>query len=281
MAAMDAKLGGSTPIHVVSTASEGGLADPKRLAAMRDAQASIAADPGVDSVVGWTDFLQQIHAAVSGEAGVLPERVDLVQQYLLMFDRPRDTRPLVAPDKSMGVAFVRMKPGQGGRLASLAEAMPAGTGGPAIAGQAAALALGGLYATRSLAALLALGFVVALGALLWVPVAGSGRAATFDARLSGLLTAAHVAAPSGILAIGAAAFVGQSLGPEALLAGALVAGTSLAVSRCDERDRLQAFVLLGLGLGVLVLGSVAPLRGLGVGAVAGSIAALGLGRTAA
>jgi hypothetical protein len=53
------------------------------------------------------------------------------------------------------------------------------------------------------------------------------------------------------------------------------------VSRCDERDRLQAFVLLGLGLGVLVLGSVAPLRGLGVGAVAGSIAALGLGRTAA
>ncbi len=282
MQTMDAKLGGSTPLHVVSAAGPGAMTDPAQLAELEGAARGLEADPGVEEVVGWTDFLAGLHAAVSGaEAGTLPDRADLVQQYLLMFDRPDETRPLVAPDKSVAVGFVRLKPGADGRLAALVESLPAGTGAPAVAGRAAALVLGGLYATRSLALLLGLGLVVAVGAMLWVPVSGATRAASFDERLSSVLAAVHVALPSGCVAVGGAALAGKSLGPEALLAGAIVAGTSLAVTRCDERDRLQAFVLVGLGLGVLVLGPVAPLRGLGVGAAVGAVAALGLGRTAA
>ncbi len=279
---MDAHLGGGTPLHVVSAAGPGAMADPELLADLRAAEEALADHPAVESVVGWTHFISALHSAVAGDTdGALPDRADLVQQYLLMFDRPEDTRPLVAPDKSVGTGFIRVRPGEDGRLAELAETLPAGTGGPAVAGRAAALVLGGLFVTRSLALLLGLGVVVALGALLWVPVAGAARPASFDERLSSVLTAVHVAIPSGCVAVGAAALAGKSLGPEALLAGAIVAGTSLAVTRCDERDRLQAFVLVGLGLGVLLLGPVAPLRGLGVGAAVGAVAALGLGRTAA
>jgi hypothetical protein len=277
---MSEKLGGGTPAHLISTTAEGGLADPERLSELHAAAAALAEDPSVDSVVGWTDFLSTVHSAVSGApAGSLPERADLVQQYLLMFDRPSETRPLVASDRSLGVGFVRMAPGRDGAIARLAERFPAGTGAPALAGEGVALVLGGLLATRSLALLLGLGLLVSVGALLWAPAPGS-RATPFDERLTSTLRAVHSAVPSGCVAVGAAALVAGAMGTEALLAGAAVAGTALAVAGCDERDRLQAFVLVGVGLGALVLGPIVPLRGLGLGVICGSVAALGLGRTA-
>ena len=269
-------------MHLVAATSEGGMAQPERLEELRAAERVLEEHPGVQGVVGWTDFLSTIHAAVAGApAGDLPGAPDLVQQYLLMFDRPSETRPLVSSDRSIGVGFVRMDPGRDGEVAHLASMFPAGTGAPALAGEAVALALGGVEATRSLALLLAIGLLVAFGAILWVPAPGSASAVSFHRRISALLSAFRATVPAGAVALGAAAWTAGAAGPEAFFAGAVVAGTALAVSRCDERDRLQAFVLVGLGFGVLALGSVGPLRGLGVGVILGSVTALGLGRTVA
>jgi len=221
------------------------LAKPDALEHLRAAQQELAGDPAVAGTVSWADFVARLHGAVSGEDG-LPADPALVDQYLLLFGRPDDVRPLVAPDLSVGGGMVRMKPGRGAELGRLAgeHTGVVVTGGPARVTRA-----GRALAAHGGAGWL-LGLVIALGLLF----------ARGSRDLSAVAAATVAVATSG--------FFAGAVGAESLVAGAVAWGCVVALGRSAW----------GVVLGGLALFSPAVgLASVGLGLIAGGAVALSIG----
>lgn len=221
------------------------LARPAALRQLRAAQQALDADDVVAGSVSWADFVARLHGAVSGEEG-LPEEAALVDQYLLLFGRPDDVRPLVAPDLSVGGGMVRMAPGRGAELGRLAGERD----GVVLTGGAARVT----RAARDLSARAGVGFVV--GVLLGLAAfAARGR------RELAALACAGVA----IAVVGG--FTG-AVGVEAAVAGAVAWGVVSALGRSAW----------GLVLGFVAL--ISPATGpasVGVGLAASAVCAFFVG----
>jgi len=190
-----------------------------------------------------------------------------VDQYLLAFGRPEDTRMLVAPSLDLGVALVRMEAGQGARLAELADRFPGDGDGVVLAGSAVELALATRNGARGMLPWLAL-------SLIWCTV------------LSGVLLRRR-GEPAGAL------FAGLALPPAAascsLVAGSCVLGSLsplLLASACgvlilsstalllERSAAIGLLVTAGVGLAPMLLSSATELQAVAVAQGAGCLLAV-------
>ncbi len=220
------------------------LALPAGLEALARGQSALQADRSVLATVSWADFVARLHGVVSGGTG-LPDDAALVDQYLLLFGRPDDVRPLVAPDFRVGGGILRLRAGEGAALGRLAG--PVGDTGAIVTGGAARVARAGWLAARRAGLGAALAAVLAALLLAFV---GGGR----TRALSGLAAAA--------VAVGACgAWVG-AVGVEAALAGA---GAWCLTLQAPPRGRLA-----GLGGLCALLSPVCAVAGFGLGLAAGA-----------
>ncbi len=243
MAALDA-YGMATPAQI-ALEGEGAraLARPEALRTLRSAQDELEAREEVAGTVSWADFVAALHAAGSGADG-LPGDPALVDQYLLLFGRPDEVRPLVAEDLSVGGGILRLAPGQGARLGPLAG--PVGEG-VLITGGAARVARAGWLAARG-ALWAVLGLMLGFG---WLAVRDRGVTET------GL---AGAAGSAGALAV--CSLAAGSLGVEAFVAGAIVwAMTLLGGGRA---------ALVGVGAALALMSPVVIVGSLGLGVASGA-----------
>ena len=167
----------------------GALARPESLQALADAQGALAEEDGAAASTTWADFLARLHGAVSGGEVGLPPSEALVDQYLLLFGRPEETRPLVASDRSVGGGFLWLEEGQGARLGALSGLVD---GGPVVvAGAAASLARAARLEARSAALFGGVGLLLGVILLLvggrdpLVPLAAALCGAAVTALLAG------------------------------------------------------------------------------------------------
>ncbi len=248
MAALDAH-GMATPAQI---ALDGGksrsLATPEALLELAEAQSSLEAQPAVLATTSWADFIQMLHGTVSGEDG-LPTDPALVEQYLLLFGRPDDVRPLVATDFSVGGGFLRLQPGLGASLGPLSG--PVGNGRVVVTGGAARVSRSGWLTARTAALGAGAGLLLAL-LLSWV--GGQGRApGSLAFSLAGCVVAVA----------GAAAWSG-AVGFEAALAGSTVWFLATLGGRRP--------VLAGLGAGLVLVSPVVSVTSYGLGVAGGCVA---------
>lgn len=225
----------------------GALARPESLQALADAQGGLAGQDGVAASTTWADFLARLHGAVSGEAG-LPRSDALVEQYLLLFGRPEETRPLVAPDRSVGGGFLWLEEGQGGRLGALAGPVD---GGPVVvAGAAASLARAARLEARGAAAFGGIGLLLGVVLLLvgrrdpLVPLAAALGGAGLTALVAGAW--GWEACFVGACGFGLAAGAPRSLRLAGLGGAAALASPVLGLAATGAG--LAAAALLGWGL---------------------------------
>ncbi len=104
------RLGGTQPIYVVVD-GEGpqSVARPDVLAAIRDLQAFIGDQPGVDSSLSLADYMSIVHGVLNPDAGTpLPETERETDQ-LLLFVNPADLQPVVTRDFSRANIIVRTR----------------------------------------------------------------------------------------------------------------------------------------------------------------------------
>jgi len=253
-AALDEDAGMGAPAQLVLV-GEGDrpMAAPAALRALREAQTTLESADGVRGTVSWADFVGAIHELVAqAEVGTLPEDPALVDQYLLLFGRPDATRPLVAPDLSVGSGMVRLEPGQGARLARLARLFDDGP--VRLGGEAVRIAVASLRTVRSAGLGLLLGAVLAIGlALVREP---RGTATDLLLTLAACLAAAA-----------ATAGWAHALTLEAAAAAGLV----FAASRAGPGAGL---VLAGAALAAL--SPVVPVASLGVGLAVGGVVLVAL-----
>lgn len=249
MAALDTH-GMATPAQIALDGGEAqSLATPQVLLELADAQRTLNSDPAVLGTVSWADFISALHGAVSGGDG-LPTDAALVDQYLLLFGRPEDVRPLVAQDFSVGGGILRLRPGQGASLGALAG--PVGAGRVVVTGGAARVARSGwLIACRG-----ALGG--ALGLLLALGLALGPRTPGAFAETTRSLAGAAVA-------VGVTTLWSGAMGFEATLAGATVWFLAALGGRRSA--------IAGLGAGLALASPVVSVASFGCG-VAGGCAAL-------
>ncbi len=253
------RLGTAPAAFVVASGEPGDLAQPAWLGALTQVGRSLQADEAVADTRSWSDFVARLHGAVSGGEDELPDSHALVEQYLLMFGRPNETRPLVSADRSLGAGFVRLEPGGGAALGRLAETHPAGPGAVGLAGRSVAMGRAARDRARAGAKGLGLSMVLLLAGLAWLR-----RSAVVldDAALC--LAAAAVGLLGGALALG-------SISVPALTASGIGAGLAAAL-RIGGPDARIAVLTLGLGLAAAAAASVGLLAavGLGVGAALGT-----------
>jgi len=231
---------GAAPGAVAVLHGEPGAAlDPAALAGLRVLQDRLELDEAVLGTASWADLLARIREAVVEEAG-LPGTAEEAEQLLLVFDRPEATRPLVALDRSLAVARLRLAPGGGAHLARLAEAVPG------LAGGGVEIAVAAARRTRG---------------MLWGLVVGALFAVGLRRERSPALRGAAGAA---VAAATAGAWAG-TLGPEGCLAAAVAGGAGLVGG--GRWLAVAAVGLLPLGLHPWVPGQ-GMLIGLGAAAVA-------------
>ncbi|MEE2829990.1 MAG: hypothetical protein VX498_12440, partial [Myxococcota bacterium] len=238
------------------------FADPANLAILREAQEELQAEVGVRAAVSWSDFVAEIHARVAGvETGALPSTRAAVEQYLLLFGRPDETRVLVSTGLDLGLVLVRSRYGEGARLASLAEPKPRGLPVVALGGDAMVM----MVAARSQSIRIALfgGLLLALMALVLPLPAGSPGALR-------LLRFVGVAA-SLSCALALSGVVEAALTPTALFGALAVGGLVGASWSWNFRAALST---LGVGAASacgLLASPVLALRGLGLVLLAGCV----------
>jgi hypothetical protein len=243
---------------VFDEAAPGSVAAPAVLRDIAHSQQLLVADDAVAGSASWADLIAGLHGAMTGgPKGQLPDDAALVEQYLLLFGRPQDTRSLAAPDGSLATALVRLAPGGGRHLARLSGGFPAGGDGGVLAGQGVSMA----RAARSRARASLWGF--GLGALLLALGLGVGRPGAGRPLL--------VAAACAVVAAAIAAAVFGSIGLPVVLAAAIGLSGS-AVTLSGDGGRVAAVPLLALG--VLALSPVTLLSGMSLGACAGVALAL-------
>ena len=231
------------------------LARPSSLRALRMGQASLEQEPVVAGTISWADFVSRLHERVSGaEPGLLPTTPALVDQYLLAFGRPKQTRVLVAEDLSLGVAMVRLVPGGAARLGLMVErTWPAGEQPLALAGDAAAMTLAARRSSRGIAKGAAAGLL--LLALLFASEFGSSRR---------FLTDLFVVAGAGLIACGTAAALLGAIAPTACAAGVIAGLLGWLARRC-EAGGAPAAGIAALGVTPLLLSSSLQLHAFGAG----------------
>lgn len=227
------------------------ITHPRALQHLVSLQRALRNDAAVRSTASWADLIAQLHRAVAGpDAERLPEHADAVEQYLLLFARPDETRALASLDLSLAVVLLRLAPGGGAHLARLSDEFGAGDDAVTLAGQSVEMARASR--TRARMAFVALG----LGLLLL----GLGAALRRDASaFAGALACAAVAGAVTTLSLGSLSFASA-------LAAGIVAGGSAATLRGGP-GRVAAVPLLALG--VLAGSTVTLYSALGLGVSAG------------
>ena len=236
------------------------IARPASLRALDSLQQAIEADAAVVKSASWADLIAQLHRAVAGpEGGRLPESEALVEQYLLLFGRPQETRALASAELDMAPILLRLSADGGTQLARLADRFPADDDAVTLVGQAVAMAVCARDRARLGGLGLLLGFILLCGGLGW------GRRDRWSALA--------LAGTAGAVAIAVAAWALGSIGLPAILAGGVAAGGS-AATLLGVRGRVAAVPLLGLV--VLIASPVALFSSFALGACSGLAASLGL-----
>ena len=241
------------------------MARPGSLRALRTGQEALSSESAVAGTVSWADFVSRLHSQVSGAApGELPPDPSLVDQYLLAFGKPKQTRVLVAEDLSLGVVMIRLTPGGAAQLGRMAEEnWPAGDQPLALAGDAVAMALSARLSAREMlgAALVALFLLVALLA--------PGRASSKALAADGLVVLA-----GGLVAMGASASLLGTLAPSSCAAGVVALALGWLARRCGPGGA-PAAGLAAAGLIPLALSPALQLHAFGAGiAIAALLLAL-------
>lgn len=251
-AALDTAAGMGAPAQLVLTGDgERPMAAPSALAELRAAQDALEAQEGVRSTVSWADCMAAIHERVSGAApGALPDEPALVDQYLLLFGRPDATRPLVSRDLAVGSGLVRLQPGEGARLASLARTLP----GPVrLGGQAVRIAT----AAERTAHRAAVGLLIGLALAMALVVRSRPTPEVVVSTVAACLAAAA-----------ATSWWAGALSLEALVAAGLVFAAG-------QGTHARSGALF-LGAALAMLSPVVPMASLGLGLAAGAAALLAL-----
>lgn len=103
-------IGGAYPLYVtIDGDGPGAMRDLENLAAIRDLQAFIADQPGVDSTLGFPDFVILVNGVFDESAkGRLPLTQGALEQ-LFLFLNPDDTKPVVNKDFSRANILVRTR----------------------------------------------------------------------------------------------------------------------------------------------------------------------------
>lgn len=250
MAALDA-FGMATPAQLAFDGGEArALARPEHLATLAAAQRSLEANRAVLATVSWADFVQALHHAVSG-AHELPSDPALVDQYLLLFGRPDDVRPLVAPDFRTAGGLVRLAPGAGARLGALAG--PVADGPVVLTGAAARVSRAGWLASRRALAGGGAGIVFAL-CVLGAFFGGVHR------------RSAAIGAASAVVAAAIAAGWAGAVGVEAALAACTVWALCIV--------GIRPAVWAGVGAAAAVVSPVVPVAAFGLGLAGGALVAI-------
>jgi len=104
------KLAGTQPIYVaVDGDAPGSVTKLKTIAAMKELQAFLLEQPGVDTAMSQVDYLGLLrHALDAGEADSLPTSQEEVDQ-LFLFANPDDLEPLLNNDRSRANILLRTK----------------------------------------------------------------------------------------------------------------------------------------------------------------------------
>ncbi len=103
-------IGGAYPLYVVVDGEgPGAMRDLENLAAIRDLQAFIMEQPGVDSTLSFPDFIVLINGVFDKKAeGRLPPTQGALEQLFLLLN-PEDTKPVVNQDFSRANILVRTR----------------------------------------------------------------------------------------------------------------------------------------------------------------------------
>jgi len=234
------------------------LTDPEVLQSIALGE-QVAADPqtgvaqgAVRSVVGWVDYLQAV-AAGMGDPQVLSGERATVEQYLLMFHRPEDTRALVSSDLAVGVSILALDPGAGPRLAAAAGSLSGPSPRPQLAGRAVEMMLAARGAVQR-------GFTGMAALLVLFLGLGGSRGQPIRTRLAqGVAVGVSLGAG---LAAGVAV---EGVVTSTALLGSLAAGGLLAASwSWGDRAALTSLGLGGTSACGLLLSPILGLRGLGL-----------------
>ncbi len=240
------------------------VARPSSLSAIAALQQALLADEAVAGTASWVDLVAGLHRAVAGpDAGPLPTDPALVEQYLLLFGRPAETRALASADLDLAVVLLRLAPGGGARLAALSDRFPAGDDAATLVGQSVAMARAGRDRSVRAAWGLLAGLAILVGSL--------------ARRSAGL---AVVAASCGAVALAVAAVAGGSVGVPALLAGGVVAGGSVA-TLSGASGRVAGAPILALAALAASPVTMFSIVALGVGAGLGAAVVVGILRPGA
>jgi hypothetical protein len=248
-------LGMLPPAFIVSDHRGGeprSLSHPGVLGLLRADQVEASGISGVRGVVGWVDFVLAIQRGM-GRGSQLPEDRALIEQYLLMFHRPADTRSLASTDLEVAVSLVTLRPGGGPQLAKAAASFTGKSGAALFAGDALEMMLASrLGVQRSAVGLLAL-LVLFLGL-------GGNRGEPALRRAAQLASILACLVPG----LAVATLIEGVVTPTAAL-GSLAAGGLIAASwSWGDRAALIALGLGGASAFGLVPSSVLGLRALGL-----------------
>jgi hypothetical protein len=249
---------------VLDGGAPGAAGQPENMRLLADVQARLRGHPAVRSVVSWSDLISRLHSVVAdAKAGSLPSSASLVDQYLLLFDRPESTRMFVSEDLSLAVGVLRTQRGGGAELGYLATLLPAGDSQPALAGEAVAMSLAVRRQARGLLQ----------GLLLWAAVLLAGLLRIRSRGVVAGLRGGSLAVPlvASILALTASAYTAGAVGVMGALGAAWVLGvlgcTLLSHALGDRKPSYDVFQLLAIAALPLSLSLAMPLRGMGVGLV--------------
>jgi len=242
----------------------GAVGQPDAMQLLATVQAKLSRHPAVRSVVSWTDLISHLHSVVAdAEAGSLPSSASLVDQYLLLFDRPENTRMFVSEDLSLAVGVLRTKHRGGAELGYLATLLPAGGSQPALAGEAVAMSAAVRQQARGLLQ----------GLLLWAVVLLAGLLRLRSRGIVAGLRGGSLAVPlvASVLALTASAYTVGAVGVMGALAAAWVLGimgcTLLSHALGDRRPSYDVMQLIAIAALPLSLSLAMPLRGMGVGLI--------------
>jgi predicted RND superfamily exporter protein len=110
---LNERLAGTSTLYILLEGqTEGDLESPEVLRAVRDLQRWLETNPEVGATLSFADFVERMHAALSGEQnGHLPEKRDLIAQYLLLYSLsgPDDFSSLVDPAHRVAVLRAYVK----------------------------------------------------------------------------------------------------------------------------------------------------------------------------
>jgi predicted RND superfamily exporter protein len=120
--AIRTRLSGISPMNVVITSrGDGTLTAPAALAAIDGLAAQLAARPDVGKVLSIADPLRQIHTAFTGEAAGLPDREDLIEQYLLLLSSVDRIGDVLRPDHTSANVLLRVDDNRSNHLLDVAR----------------------------------------------------------------------------------------------------------------------------------------------------------------